>query len=125
MTKLAIILTAIALTAVRHRGVTHEIDEKITFYEGDEVVVEELAAKGAIKPVPEIFADPIVDPVVPADQEGVLPVLSDKMTVAALAAIAVDEGVTIGDGFTKAEIINAIAVKRAADNAGPRQEGLE
>lgn len=80
--------------------------------------------KGAIKPTPEIFADPIVDPVVAGDQVQ-LPVLDPKLTVAQLTAIAVDEGVTIGEGLTKAEIIAAIALKREADNAGPREEGLE
>ena len=43
-------------------------------------------------------------------QQSLAPEISDKMTVAALTAIAVDEGVTISDGFTKAEIINAIAL---------------
>lgn len=84
-----------------------------------------LVAAGAIKPIPVLADPPIVDPVVPGDQAAALPEVSDKMTVAALTAIAVDEGVTIGDGFTKAEIIAAIALKRAADNAGPREEALE
>lgn len=89
-----------------------------------------LVASGAIKPAPEMFGDPIVDPVddgpivdpVVADE---LPVLDPKLTVAALTVIAEAEGVTIGEGLTKAEIIAAIALKREADNAGPRQEGLE
>lgn len=91
----------------------------------DRKTAEPLIKIGAIKPIPVLFDPPIVDPVVLGDQAPSLPEVSDKMTVAALMAIAVDEGVTIGDGATKAEIIVAIALKRAADNPGPRQEDLE
>lgn len=73
------------------------------------------------KPVPEIFGDPIVDAV-----DGVPPPeVSAKLTVAQLTEIAVTEGVTIGEGSTKAEIVAAIIAKRVGDDPGPRVEGLE
>ena len=79
------------------------------------ISAEGLAASA--KPVPVIFEEPFVDPV--------LPELDPKMTVKALTQIAEAETVTIGEGATKAEIIGAIAAKRAADNPGPRAEELE
>lgn len=83
----------------------------------DTVDGDVVAGEAVGKPTPEMFGDPIVDPV--------LPELDPKMTVKALTQIAEAETVMIGEGATKAEIIGAIAAKRAADNPGPRQEGLE
>ncbi len=113
------------LSPVRIDGVRCEIGETVTRTDLNSGSIDSALKEAAIKPIPVLFEEPIVDPVVPGDQAAPLPEISDKMTVSALSKIAVDESVTIGDGFTKAEIIAAIALKRALDNPGPREERLE
>lgn len=128
MTITKIFFLAVAATAIRFGGKTYEAGDEISFGEADEAVARELFEKGAIKPVDGMFSDPIVatfDTNLTPPLPPLLVEPTEKMTVVQLTAMAAEETVIIGDGFTKAEIIAAILAKREADNPGPRQEGLE